>query len=163
MRAIAHHVVSRIEQSGSRKLLAGLHFVAAHYVTTKWRPAKNALDSCDSVGVAKSALDFPSGPTSFEAAPTKTENAAMDYDFWKAEFEQWYERTNRLYVESRASMEMLDELRRRYEEATEIERRWIVELMLRWQLQGNDFQKYDAARLLPEFEESDGDEYPPRD
>ncbi|MBL9084181.1 MAG: hypothetical protein JNK76_20440 [Planctomycetales bacterium] len=66
MRAIAHHVVSRIEQSASRKLLAGLHFVDAQYVTTKWRPAKNGLDSANEIGAAKSALDFVAGPTSFE-------------------------------------------------------------------------------------------------
>jgi hypothetical protein len=81
----------------------------------------------------------------------------MDYDFWKAEFEQWYDRTNRLMVAEHGSMPMLDELRRRYEEATDMERRWIVDLLMRWQLQGNDFQKYDAARLLPEFEEQAGD------
>ena len=132
--------------------------MAAEDVATKWPPAKSGLDSGNEIGAAKSSLDFVAGPASLEAALMTTEHAAMDYDFWKAEFEQWYDRTNRLYVESRASMEMLDELRRRYEEATDEERRWIVELLMRWQLDGNDFQKYDAARLLPEFTEVKADE-----
>jgi hypothetical protein len=54
---MAHHVVSRIEPGGTRKVLAGPHFVVARGEPTKWPPAKNALDSGAAIGVAKNMLD----------------------------------------------------------------------------------------------------------
>lgn len=82
----------------------------------------------------------------------------MDYREWQADFERWYDATNRLMVEQHGSMPMLDELRERFEASTEVERRWMVETLHRWQFEGNQYQQYDARRLLDEFAaELDGD------
>ena len=49
--------ILRVPAIGSRKLLAGPHFVPARRPTTKYRPAKNDLDSRAKIGVAKKRLD----------------------------------------------------------------------------------------------------------
>jgi hypothetical protein len=41
----------------SKQLLAGLYFVVTVKQPTKWPPAKNGLDSCAGIGVAKNRLD----------------------------------------------------------------------------------------------------------
>ena len=55
-------------------------------------------------------------------------------------------------VEAKLSMEMVSELKRKFENSDSQTQKWMIQLFHEWQESGDKYQKYDSRLLLNELE-----------